>query len=529
MGGMFTGVADDITTTYWNTAGLSQLDHVQVNLLHLSYFADTFYEFAGLSLPLAPGSTLGVSASYDFVPSFNSTTDPLATPGSASDLAVALGFGQVLGDILAVGVGGKIISSTLMDSSALGAALDAGFLLYTPKKDWTLGLSIQNLGQISNFSTFASQEKLPTIYRAGLTYRYQPDQPTRFLVGLDLEKPIDGDLVVRGGGEVWVGLNDFSVAFRGGYALNPLNQGLGDLVGASLGAGLLYSGFELNYALVPFGALGDTQRFSLTYHFGEGQEPEKKAKLEAVDIKPEIADMRTGTVKSATFDLRPQARTDIKNWVLEVTDPTGKVIYRKTGEGVPPRQITWNGRDAEGNLVEKGLFSNMSFRAVDSRGQNVVSTQPLYKLSQVTGREAPLTASISPSAVAPAPLLPLGINPSGPAGLIRLPSVLFAWSSDRLNEDYLRDLDQVARLVRKYPAARVYIEGHSFGEGREREELILSQNRADSVMRYLVEMGKVSPDNLYSRGHGATVPALNSDTDHARARNRRVDILIFTK
>jgi outer membrane protein OmpA-like peptidoglycan-associated protein len=530
MGGMFTGVADDITTTYWNTAGLSQIDHIQVNLLHLSYFADTFYEFAGVSLPLGPGSTLGLSASFDFVPSFNSTNDPLAIPGSASDLAVAAGYGQVLGEILSIGVGGKFISSQLMSSSALGVALDAGFLLYTPEKDWTLGLSIQNLGQISNFSNYASQEKLPTIYRAGLAYRYRPKEDTRFLVGLDLEKPIDGELIVRGGGELWVGISDVSVAFRAGYALNPLNQGLGDLVGGSLGAGVLFSGFELNYALVPFGALGDTQRFSLTYHFGVGGDGmEKAAKPVAVEIQPEIADLQAGTVKSATFDLKPQARTDIQDWVLEIKDPQGNLIRTIKGQGVPPRQITWNGRDESGNVVPRGLFANYTFRTVDGKGQQVSSTEPIYKLSQVAGRQVPLTASLSPPGLPPAPTLPVNLQPVGVAGLLKLPSVQFAWSSDRLSPDYLRYLDQVARLIRKYPAARVYIEGHSSGEGREREQLILSQNRADSVMRYLVEMGKVSPDNLYSRGHGETVPLLNSDSDVAKSRNRRVDILIFTK
>src|SRR6185295_5983839 len=52
MGGMFAGVADDVSTTYWNTAGLAQLGNIEVNLLHVSYFAGTNYEFAGFALPL---------------------------------------------------------------------------------------------------------------------------------------------------------------------------------------------------------------------------------------------------------------------------------------------------------------------------------------------------------------------------------------------------------------------------------------------------------------------------------------------
>ena len=73
MGGMFTGVADDISALYWNTAGLAQLENIEINLLHVGYIADTNYEFVGLGLPLQGGGTLGFSAALDYVPSFNST------------------------------------------------------------------------------------------------------------------------------------------------------------------------------------------------------------------------------------------------------------------------------------------------------------------------------------------------------------------------------------------------------------------------------------------------------------------------
>jgi len=122
MGGMFAAVADDVSTTYWNTAGLAQLDNIEINLLHVSYFGSTNYEFGGFALPLQPGSTLGLSGSFDFIPSFNSTNNPLAPLGSANDIAVALGYGQKFGDNFALGVGGKYISSNLVGSGASGGA-----------------------------------------------------------------------------------------------------------------------------------------------------------------------------------------------------------------------------------------------------------------------------------------------------------------------------------------------------------------------------------------------------------------------
>lgn len=532
MGGMFTAVADDVSTSYWNIAGLGQLENIEVNLLHVAYFAGTNYEFGAIALPLKPGSTLGLSASLDFIPTFNSTNNPAAIPGSANDFAIALGYGQTFGDNFALGIAGKYISSNLVSYSAAGEAVDAGLLLYTTSKDLTFGLSIQNVGQVSNFSQYSSQEKLPLVYRAGLAYRFQPKKPTNFLVGVDFEKPIDSDPVVHAGGEVWLGDKAFSVAFRGGYSFDPLNQDLGGTVGASLGAGVRFTGFELNYALVPFGVLGDTHRFSLTYRFGteENESASQPKKVSVVDIKPQISDYQTGTLKQATFDLKPQARTDIKNWTLDITDPKGIVIRSYSGKGVPPKQIAWDGRDGNGNTVPGGIFANYNFRTVNSRGQQVVASDPIFKVAQVSTREAALvaSASVQPQAFV-APGIPETVQPLGLSGVVKVPSVDFGDKSYRLGRGYFNYLDQVARLIRKYPNSRVYIEGHAYDEGSEREVLNLSQNRADAVLRYLVEKGKISPDNLYSRGHGASAPLDTSDTEDARAKNRRVDIVILTK
>ncbi len=534
MGGMFAGVADDVSTTYWNTAGLAQLDKIELNLLHVAYFASTNYEFAGFALPLQPGSTLGLSTSFDFIPSFNSTNNPAAIPGSANDIAVALGYGQVFGDNIAIGIGGKFITSNLVTSAATGAAFDAGALLFTGHKELTLGLSVQNIGQVSNFGQYSSQEKLPTIYRGGIVYRYQPQKPTHFLLGVDLEKPIDGDLIIHSGGEVWVGLQSISIAFRAGYSLNPLNQDLGSTAGASLGAGVKWNGIELNYALVPFGILGDTQRFSLTYRFETEEDKstaeKQKTKISAVDIKPQIADYQTGTLKQAMIDLKPQARTDIQNWSLDITDTKGNVIRTYAGKGVPPKQIAWDGKDLNGNVVTGGVFSNVNFRTVDVKGQEIVASEPIFKVSQASAREAPLmaSASVQPREFTP-PSLPESVQPVGMSGVVKTPSVSFGEKSTKLKSGFLNYLDQIARLIRKYPNSRVYIEGHAFDEGTEREALVLSQNRADQVLRYLVEKGKVSPDNLYSRGHGTSAPVDLNDTEEARSKNRRVDIVILTK
>ncbi len=532
MGGAFTAVADDPTAPYWNTAGLAQIQHLEINAQHISYLAGTNYEFLAGAVPLNPGSTLGLGASYDFVPSFNSTNNPSAIPGSASDLAIELGFGQSFGPNVSFGIGAKFINSNLLTFSATGEAVDGGLLLSTDHRELTLGLSVQNLGQLSSFSQYSTQEDLPMVYRAGLAYRFQPQDPTHFVVDVDVQKAIDSDPIYNAGGEVWIGDKNVSVALRGGYSLNDFNQDLGGLSGASMGVGVKFQDWELDYALVPFGALGDTQRFSLTFELEPEEKIQPPAKQVAVQIQPQIADFKTGSLKQATFELKPMARTDIKNWSLEITDPKGNILRTYSGKGVPPREIAWDGKDANGNVVAGGIFANYNLRTVDTRGQQVLASDPIFRVSPtaIGEREAPVFAveAAAPRPPAP-PKMPENVQPLGLSGVIKLPSLSFREGNSEVSLDYENYLAQVARLIRKYPNSRVYIEGHADDEGSEDESLRLSQYRADSVMRFLVEKENISPDNLYARGHGTAAPLEISGTEIAHMRNRRVDIIILTK
>ena len=534
MGGMFTAVADDVSTTYWNTAGLSSIQHIELSASEVSYFADLNYNFVGLAIPLSPGSVIGFNGAFDSVPSFNSTNNPLATPGSENDFSLDLGYGQTFGKNIAVGIGAKFISTTLLSYTATGVAVDAGVLLYTSDKALNLGLSVENLGQLSSFTQYSTVESLPLDYRAGVAYRFQPEKPNHFLLGLDVEQSGSDDPLVHAGGEGCIKISDVALLLRAGYSFNPSNQDLGGNAGAALGAGINFTGFELNYALVPEGILGDNQWFSLTYRFGTEEKPTPAAtpmpqKIGAIEINPQIADYQTGSLKQATFDLKPQARTDIKNWTLEITDPKGNVIRTYAGKGVPPKELAWDGKDSNGNVVNGGIYANYNFRTVDIRGQQITASDPVFRASQVSPREATLLASVQPRMFV-APSLSETVEPvSMLTGLVKVPYVAFDYQSFKINPGYYSYLNQVAELIRKNPNSRVYIDGHAYDEGTDSDLMFYSQNRADAVLSYLVEKGKVSPDNLYSRGHGASMPLEPSDTEEARAKNRRVEIEILIK
>lgn len=87
-------------------------------------------------------------------------------------------------------------------------------------------------------------------------------------------------------------------------------------------------------------------------------------------------------------------------------------------------------------------------------------------------------------------------------------------------------LDQVALTILANPQIRlVRIEGHTDDRGPAEDNFFLSQDRADSVRRYLIERG-VEAERLVAEGYGEEQPIDTNSTSAGRSRNRRVEFVI---
>ena len=81
---------------------------------------------------------------------------------------------------------------------------------------------------------------------------------------------------------------------------------------------------------------------------------------------------------------------------------------------------------------------------------------------------------------------------------------------------------EVARVLDRHPEiARVRVEGHTDKSGVAEENLELSQQRAQAVMRFLIGAG-VAADRLEAVGYGDSRPIADNSTVEGRATNRRV-------
>jgi peptidoglycan-associated lipoprotein len=82
-------------------------------------------------------------------------------------------------------------------------------------------------------------------------------------------------------------------------------------------------------------------------------------------------------------------------------------------------------------------------------------------------------------------------------------------------------LSQYADCIKK-GSLRFTLEGHADERGTEEYNMVLSQKRAASVRKYLVDLG-VAPGALDTVGYGENKPAMSGSNEEAWAANRRVE------
>lgn len=113
----------------------------------------------------------------------------------------------------------------------------------------------------------------------------------------------------------------------------------------------------------------------------------------------------------------------------------------------------------------------------------------------------------------------------GPTQTVVLEGVNFDLNSARLTPDSRQVLDAVVKKLRDKPSLKVEVAGHTDDHGPGRINRRLSQQRAESVRRYLEGLG-IDEQQLSAKGYGAEAPRATNATEQGRAANRRVELRI---
>jgi OmpA-OmpF porin, OOP family len=109
-----------------------------------------------------------------------------------------------------------------------------------------------------------------------------------------------------------------------------------------------------------------------------------------------------------------------------------------------------------------------------------------------------------------------------------LDEVQFDAGSATLKPESQKQLEQLAVVLKAFPAAAVSVEGHTDSTGDAATNNALSAQRAAAVEKALKGMG-VEDARITSAGHGSDKPIASNDTKDGRTQNRRVEVVVVKR
>lgn len=105
---------------------------------------------------------------------------------------------------------------------------------------------------------------------------------------------------------------------------------------------------------------------------------------------------------------------------------------------------------------------------------------------------------------------------------IVLNNIFFEFDKYDLLPESFPELDRLVVILKNTKDKKVQILGHTDNVGTEAYNLNLSQQRAESVMKYLIQNG-CNALSISAKGYGYSLPIDTNETDEGRAANRRVE------
>ncbi|MDZ4744592.1 MAG: PorV/PorQ family protein [bacterium] len=301
MAGAFSGVSNDVSSVFWNAAGIADVKAYAVDVSHTFWFAGMSHSFAAGVIPVSEKYRLAVSFT-----SFNSgdiliTTieNPDGVGGgtyNVGDVALGLTFAGYLTDQFAFGITAKYVNHAFTSVSAGGFVFDVGTRYKTGFKGVTLGFSINSLGgeqAYTGTNLNVTKTAVEGVGQSAIDMQIQTspfNMPLSFRAGVGIDM-FDGfvadDVEMEDGVKVhqWLVAGDFEtfsdvpeqfaigteytfrefVSLRAGYRFGHSQLGLAG------GVGLKYIGgsFDgsLDFSISPTRDLGLVNRLGITMHF----------------------------------------------------------------------------------------------------------------------------------------------------------------------------------------------------------------------------------------------------------------------
>ena len=282
MGGSQVASGRGLSGAYYNPASIAFIEKSEVYYSKSNYLAGITHNTLGYGTKLTPTDYFAIHLFYLDSGEMEVTTSPspdgIEEYFNVMDLSLRLMYGKQLTDRLRIGASIKYIREEIYTTQMQSFVFDLGSNFNTGVLGIKLGMSVSNFGPDVRFSgpgldvivpdttdisgrlaKITQKFSVPLVFRVGVEKDLlNEDGDDHFIVTIDGINPID--YTVYGG--VGFEYSWQNIAFiRGGTRLYH------DTAGISLGGGLKWSMFAVDYAYVNYGILEETHQFGISLNF----------------------------------------------------------------------------------------------------------------------------------------------------------------------------------------------------------------------------------------------------------------------
>jgi hypothetical protein len=276
MGGAFDAVSNDITSIFYNPAGLVYVNRSSFFLSHTAWLADIGYDAFALAHNIPGIGVVGFALSYMNSGEIERTTVENPDGGigqfSTDHLMAGISYARKLTDKFAIGGNAKFVSERLDDQNTTAWATDIGIQYYTGFHSIRLGMSIRNFGPEIRFpGTYTDLDNgvpipeprkylpfhFPMAFELGVAMELVDNRTTRITVAADVAHPNDNIERINAGAEA---VFSKLLALRGGYTFRH------DSAGPAFGLGILRKNLNIDYSYSDFGILDYVHRFDFIFN-----------------------------------------------------------------------------------------------------------------------------------------------------------------------------------------------------------------------------------------------------------------------
>lgn len=288
MGSAQVALANDVTSGYWNPAGLALIDYPQVALMHDEMYGSLAnYDYGGVAIPFGTNASLGLTVirlGIDDIPDtrnagvdangnltydlsqFTRTDPSKVTYFNAADWAFYFTYAKRESENFSYGANIKVIREDMAEFGATGIGFDVG-LLYRPVERLFLGANLQDITTTLIAWNTGRKELIRPTAKLGSAYFLEALGGT-FVPAVDVDVRFENR---RYSSMFHLGAVSFDVHSGLEYQfkkLVALRVGYSDVKQLTLGAGLQLPKLTIDYSFVKFDGqnqLGNTHRISLMF------------------------------------------------------------------------------------------------------------------------------------------------------------------------------------------------------------------------------------------------------------------------